>query len=330
MFIATSGILIWASRDLEESYRLVAIVFVIIFSLLMVGGFAFIFFGKVKVRNQNRRLLDRQVKSSNVQPAKTIISIEQLQGGTICTGDHYVVYKKETDLDLQIGGLVDDKMRFSIISSGEGKFVIDRLYVKLHGYADCHLRDEVSVIAAFMAIPAYVIYLTPEFSEYDLIPLDLPGNLGTWRYIGQDFDEFFIRFVFRPYTLFIISVQVEARDVETNRRISLSSGLYKLIKVARGNYGGCLDLERWYTPELLKQPKQQTYRGNLDTLVYQILICDLERNPSYLRNIGYDTLLHILPAIEAAVTDHPDNPVFRSNLQMVKEFLNKSASMEGT
>jgi len=57
----------------------------------------------------------RTLKSSNVQAAKTIISIEQLQGGTIYTGDHYVVHKEETDLDLQIGGLVDDKMRFSIL-----------------------------------------------------------------------------------------------------------------------------------------------------------------------------------------------------------------------
>jgi len=252
------------------------------------------------------------------------ININQMQGGAIFLSPAgYVKHSRETKFELQIGGVLyhDNCARFSLVSSGDGLFSVARLYVKLRGYARCNLRDELSKIAAFAGVSAYNFYISPEYSEYDIIPLRPLGDFGTWHYKGEDFDEFLIDFECMPYTLYIISIELEAVDLKTNKEIKISSDLYKLIRVLHGNTGGCLDLERWYRPELLELPKKRKYRENISTFEYQLLTVNLDRDNSYLHDIDKEALLSVIPKLELIVKERGDNVVFKKNLHTIQEYI---------
>ena len=137
---------------------------------------------------------------------KISININQMHGGSISMSPAgYVKHGNETKFELQMGGVLYyyNCARFSLASSGNGLYAVDRLYIKLHGYEKCKLRDEFSTTQAFGGISAYHFYISPEYAEYDIVPLKPPGSFGTWHYKGEDFDEFFVDFDCEPYTLFI-------------------------------------------------------------------------------------------------------------------------------
>lgn len=157
------------------------------------------------------------------------------------------------------------------------------------------------------------------------MPLKPPGSFGTWHYKGEDFDEFFVDFLYEPYTLFIISIELEARDLKENTEIKMSSELYKLIWVKQGNTGGCLDLERWYKPELLELPKAAKYRNELSTFEYQLLTVNLDRDNTYLKSIDPAQLLAIVPKLEEIVSKHQDNLAFKRNLNVIKQYLQQTS-----
>lgn len=252
------------------------------------------------------------------------ITIDQMYGGSIALSPlRYVRHSKDTEFELQIGGVLydDNCARFSLVSSGDGLFSVDRLYVKLHGYERCKLRDESSTLAAFGGISAYHFHILPRYSEYDIIPLKPVGDFGTWQYRGEDFDEFSVDFGCEPYALFIISIELEARDLKANKEIKASSKLYKLIRVLHGNTGGCLDVERWYKPELLELPQMGRYRENLSTLEYQLLTVNLDKDNSYFNSIDKQTLFSVMPKLEAIVKERGDNVVFKKNLRIVKKYI---------
>lgn len=247
-----------------------------------------------------------------------------MYGGSIALSPlRYVRHSKDTKFELQIGGVLydDNCARFSLVSSGDGLFSVDRLYVKLHGYERCKLRDEFTTMSDFGGISAYHFHILPRYSEYDIIPLKPVGDFGTWQYRGEDFDEFFVDFGCEPYALFIISIELEARDLKANKEIKASSKLYKLIRVLHGNTGGCLHVERWYKPELLELPQMGRYRENLSTLEYQLLTVNLDKDNSYLNSIDKQTLFSVMPKLEAIVKERGDNVVFKKNLRIVKKYI---------
>jgi len=259
------------------------------------------------------------------------INIDQMQGGTIFLSPAgYVKHSKETKFELQIGGVLyhDNCARFSLVSSGNGLFSVTRLYAKLHGYARCNLRDEHPRIAAFGGVSAYHFYISPEYSEYDIIPLRPVGDFGTWHYKEEDFDEFLIDFGCIPYTLYVISIELEAVDLKTNKEIKISSDLYRLIRVLHGNTGGCLDLEKWYKPELLELPKKRKYREDLSTFEYQLLTVNLDRDNSYLHDIDKETLLSVIPKLERIVKERGVNVVFEKNLHTIQEYIQAGIKKE--
>jgi hypothetical protein len=204
---------------------------------------------------------------------------------------------------------------------------VERLYVKLHGYEDCRLRDEFVTLQAIGEITPYSLYISPEYSEYDIIPLDPPGNIGSWIYEGNTFDEFVVDFYCRPYTLFIISIELNARDLKNNNKIKLSSPLYKLIWIRNGNTGGCLDLENWYHPEDLAKPKTAKYMEKLTTLQYQLLIISMDEYNyhEYLSRIDRRQLMALLPQLKEIVSKRAANMVFLRNTKLIEDYLNQTS-----
>lgn len=259
----------------------------------------------------------------NFAHVDTVITLSDLKGGSIYTGNHYVNYKRKDSLDLQVGGVLYDDMvaRFSIVSSGSGLYAVDRLFIKLHGYAVSNLRDEYPTAAAFMGVNAYQIQLFSDYDEYDLLPLRPFGRFAIWKYENQDFDEFFIKFSSDPYVLFVISFELRGRDLKNKKDVNHSSDLYKLIWVQNGNTGGALDLDRWYTPDKLRKPKRATYKNDLDDNLYRLLTVDLSRDSSYLDEIGKERLRTLLSGLQSAVETRPNNTVFQSNFEKIKEYV---------
>jgi hypothetical protein len=210
--------------------------------------------------------------------------------------------------------------RFAIVSSGPGQFVVNRLFVKLRSYADCSLRDEMSTFGMVVVPNHYLLYISPESSEYDLLPYTSPGDVAVWKYTGEDIDLFSVKFFYRHYTLFILSIEAVGKDLKSGREVHLSSEPIELISVAHGNMGGCLDLKDWFRPELLKKPRQQLYGKGLPLLVRQLLTANLD-NSSLLRTLGRDNLQALLPQLEKARRMNKDNRAFDMNVTRVKEFL---------
>jgi hypothetical protein len=220
-----------------------------------------------------------------------------------------------------------DITRFAIVSSGLGQFVVNRLFVKLRGYADCSLRNEESTLGMVVIPNYYLLYISPESSEYDLLPYTSPGDAGVWKYTGEDVELFSVEFWYRDYTLFILSVEAVGKDLKSGRDVHLSSEPIELISVARGNMGGCLDLEDWFRPELIKKPKQQLYGKGLPLLVRQLLTVDLD-NSSLLDKLGRDKLKALLPQLEKARRMNKDNRAFDMNVTRVRRFLSEGGGQK--
>lgn len=255
---------------------------------------------------------------------RLLISVEDMKGEAMAgSPEGYVTHAIGTRLELQIGGFLDEynTARFSIVSSGRGAYAIQRLYVKLHGYAESSLRDEKSMIGAYTGTSAYHIGISSKYSEYDLVPLRPPGETGSWLYRGEDSDEFLVDFVCSPYTLYLVSIEMEARDLKKNKFLKFSSPLYKLITVRNGNYGGALDIERWYKPNMLRYPIAGRYRENIPTVHYQLLITNLIEDSAYLSEVGKIKLKDLLPELKDIVAKRDGNPVFAHNLRKIREFL---------
>jgi len=254
------------------------------------------------------------------------IILEDIQSGEeIAISDDYADFDKVSDINLQVGGVLSNETiaRFSIVSNGPNRFVIERLYIKVHGYSECPKRNEYTTSQGFKDIQAYYIYLSGNHAEYDLIPQEPVGGLSTWEFKSKDNEEFFVRFSMPSYTLFLVSFELIARNIDDNKKINRSSKIYPLIKVERGNTGGCLDFEDWYEPNNLVAPKSVKYKTDIGTLEYQLLTADLDQNSVYLDKVGKDKIEGIMESLALVSSKFPENLSFRSNLNKIRKFVNK-------
>ena len=266
--------------------------------------------------------------SNNVSISNNQINIKQISGGSIYINNNSINHSKQAKLELQVGSVLDqyNMAHFSIVSSGNGRYVIDRLFIKIHGYERCRLRDELICFAAPDRLEAYSFYISPEYSQYDIIPIDYPGNIGTWIYEGDSNDNFFVNFYFEPYTLFNISIELEARDLNNNIKLNISSTRYNLIWVAHGNCYGCLDLSRWYDPSDIAKPKDASYMDKLTALQYQLLTMDMDgyNYYDYLNKLNQNQLITIMQQLNEISSKRKDNIVFQRNLQYISNYLNQT------
>lgn len=243
----------------------------------------------------------------------------------------FVRFSQADGVNLQTAGFVWDThgalSRFAIVSHGGGPYVVEHLYVKLHGFAECSLRDEYSELQAPTATPGYAFFISAEHSVYELVPRVGLGQRGTWRLQGRDADEFSLRLEYPAYTLFIVSVVAEVRDESNGDAFRLRSSFYPLLRVENGNAGGCLELEQWFNPTNLQHPHEHAYSAlTPDLLTYQTLTVDAQEDRSFLLRLATelpDGALRLLQD-SAAVTlqREPANTVFQENVQWLNRLAN--------
>src|SRR4029077_11269703 len=139
-------------------------------------------------------------------------------------------------------------------SSGKGRFIIDRLYLKLRGYADCTLNGYTQ-FAPTLGTPAFWWHLPADSADYDLFPQDVSGELRTWQYSADDVGQFWVKLTGRSDRLHVISIAVDARNLaDQGKAIHLSSPAFQYFYTSNGASSGCSDLDKWYRPDLLRTP----------------------------------------------------------------------------
>ena len=320
----------------EQSYRLLRTIIILIWSIALAGIIAWVYVETTKNKlgitvddSDKGRPSGNEVVSTpsnpNNRPDATTPKDAQLLSNQNKKSPQEPKPIKP-DLLLQMDD--NDVSSFSLVSIGEGQFIVDHLYVALQWYANCSLRNESTYnfrrLQATSVSTAYSLYLSPDFSEYDLLPLSSPGDMGTWKYTGNDSDEFSIQFDYPPYVLFIVSIEVLARNLRNNQVIHLSSKPINLIRIKR-DFGGCLDLEEWYRSNLLKKPKQQSYASEFPVLIQQLLMVDLYRNSSFLEKVGRNRLHKILPQLKQASRKYTRDERFKDNLKTIEEYLSSKS-----
>jgi hypothetical protein len=207
--------------------------------------------------------------------------------------------------------------RFALVSHTGGPYVVEAVYLKLHRFAECSLRDEETEVQGPGLLPAYALYVSSKHNVYELVPRVDLGSVGVWRLRGQDQDEFSLSLQYPPYTLFVVSLMAEVRDESTGDAFRLRSAFYPLLRV-NGNVGGCLDLSRLYNSSLLRKPEMSSYQSLTDDLLsYQILTVDPNRDRTFLlrvvRDLPLEGLQQIADHLRRAATREPENTVFQSN-----------------
>lgn len=240
----------------------------------------------------------------------------------------YITHTKSTrSLRLQMAGVELEELKFAVVSSGVGRYSISKLSIHLLGYADCKPKS-FEQFAARYGTPSYEMWLSPEASEYDLFPQDQPGVLGTWLFKDDDFGEFWIRLKGQVDRLYVLSVELRAEDLDKGAPITVNSKPFQYFYASNGVSPECLDIKSWYRAELLKKPRDGSYRAEQDLLTYQLLTADFRYARALLDKVGADRLHQQLPDIKAEADRSIDNPVYAENLEVVASYLDRAGKLD--
>jgi len=244
----------------------------------------------------------------------------EIETPQVLRGTSTVRHSQMHDLSVQIAGIDLEELKFAVVSSGKGRFAVNRVFLKLHGYADCNLGGYIQ-FAALSGTPAYWIHLSPEASEYDLFPQETAGTLSTWIYKDQDEGEFWVKLTGQKNRLYVITVEVIAQDLDHQTGVSKSSKPFKYFYASDGVTPDCKNLEKWYHPDLLKQASVGRYGDELDLLSYQVLTADFKYAQSLLDRIGAAKLHEIIPALKRTADFYINNKAFSENVATVARYV---------
>lgn len=220
--------------------------------------------------------------------------------------------------DIQVGGYADGLLQFSLVSPKAGRFFVSRLLLKLRGFKKCSLRDEHYELQVPEISPAYVFRLSSAFSEYEIVPLASPGSGGGWQLGPSQSDNFSLRLTSDPYTLFLFTVEADVQDQDAQNSGRVATDYFKLLTVAQGNTGGCLDTKRWYSTTQMNYPTKGPYRRNLDILTYQLLTFDGENDRTFaLKAADTPGIADALKDARTVARSSPDNLDFAKNILLI-------------
>jgi NADH:ubiquinone oxidoreductase subunit 6 (subunit J) len=242
----------------------------------------------------------------------------------------YIQHRAEEALDIQTGGFVrrwrDALLQVALVGHGTGVYVIESLYLKLHAYAPCSLRDEYEIMQAPALVPSYAFYISPMANVYEIVDRTAVGQKANWRIKGGESEQFSIRLEYPPYSLFVITVNAEVRNEGTGESFRLRSPYYPLVRVENGNTGGCLELADWYSPSILQRPVQAYYRPqNTDLFSYQIMTLDSENDRTFLlkavNQLPQGQLNEDLLALKLISANQPENSVLARNVDWLQKLI---------
>jgi hypothetical protein len=115
----------------------------------------------------------------------------------------------------------------------------------------------------------------------------------------------------------MLSVNVDYTDLRTHTRHHIVSDGFPLISVSNGNWGGCLNIKRWFQESKTVAPKYKQYDDGIPTDVYQLLTANISDDPGLMNiflNSGY--LKSRTNIIKQIIDARPDNIVFKDNYEM--------------
>lgn len=227
-----------------------------------------------------------------------------------------------SSLHVRLGSVLPHQFDFAVVSTGQNQFVVKHLYLLLRGYAECALRNEMSILGAVSISTRYSVQLSPEYARYDLPSLGSLGDAGVWTY-SQSSDQFGVEVLYPNYVFFVVSIEAEGEDLTIGKPFHISSDVMNFIDVANGNYGGCLDLESWYQPAMLRRPAARAYLESVSLIAHQLLTIDVSQANSILFKAPRAQLVSALPELEKISKARPANEVFAKNVREVRSVLSR-------
>ena len=233
-----------------------------------------------------------------------------------------IINSQKKELEIYPLGLANHRLGFLLSSSNNAHLKLEKLYLRLKAYAPCSLRDETSQIMGYMGVTTAAFYISEKYEEYPIKPINENLSIASWVYKGKDVDEFRVYLAFKPYVLYLISIKTDYIDLNTNQKKSVESDEFTLIDVAHGNWGGCLDINRWFNNKLRRSPVSKNYDDGIPYDIYQLLSADFSTNPGLMNVfLNNKNLIGRRTEVKAVVNSRPENSVFQGNYSQWVEAL---------
>ena len=211
-------------------------------------------------------------------------------------------------------GNVENQIGFALTSKANASVIVEKLYIKLKHYARCNLRNETNKVLGYVGQINKIYTISEDFDVYPITPLTPDLTNAKWSYKGGDSDLFRVELYFDPYVLYLVSINVNYRDVHTNALAQLESDEFALIRVENGNWGGCLNVMKWFKDSDKLSPKNRDYSEGIPSDIYQLLTTNFHGDPGsmnvFIRNEYLKTRIDEAAAV---VKSRPNNKIFNSN-----------------
>ena len=223
---------------------------------------------------------------------------------------------QEEDLTIFPIGLANHRLGFLVSSQKDAHCKVEQIYLKLRSFAPCSLRNEYTTIKAYMGVMTSAFHISEDYDIYPIYPLNENLTKTSWRYQGRDVDEFRVYLSFKNYVLYLISINIDYIDLNTNQKKHLESDEFALIDVARVNTGGCLNVESWFKNDMRLQPTSKRYDEGIPHDVYQLLTADFDANPGLINLfMSNQNLVRRKDEVENIVKSRPNNRIFSKNFE---------------
>ncbi|NTV67077.1 MAG: hypothetical protein HGB06_05230 [Chlorobaculum sp.] len=227
-----------------------------------------------------------------------------------------LINSQKEDLAIYPVGLANHRLGFLVSSTSHAHIKVERLYLKLNAYATCDLRDETTEILGFMGVTTAAFFISEDYNIYPIYPMNTNLEMSSWIYKGKDINEFRVYLAYRPYVLYLISINIDYLDLNRNEMKHVESDEFSLIEVAHGNWGGCLDIKRWFSRDMQREPKSANYDERIPYDIYQLLTADFSYNPGMMNVfLTNRNLIRRSSEVKAIIESRPDNTLFRDNYE---------------
>lgn len=212
--------------------------------------------------------------------------------------------KKDAQNDsLVIGNLrkYQGLLNFTVTNIGLPEVIVNRLYLLLSKSVRCpHCRDEhcmaCSAKEALMLSTEYEVSLDGNHSEYDLVPLTPDGANNLFTYKDGDSDIFGIDLRFHGGVAYCVKICADYFETKSQKYRHVETEEVTFFKVAGGGNTckGRRTLNEWST-DAGAPPPDKKFCGQLNPVLYKIVIARMAQLPEFLSGIDGATLQAVEP-----------------------------------
>ncbi len=218
----------------------------------------------------DKRLLTPQQATNTIKYLGEKTEIEKV--GYYDRGGASVNDAKGTeDLEIIIHGNVGHYFGMSLISPGLKTVIVDKVWPQVDGWSECTLRNEQYAMLGYSDGVQKAFYLSEDFSEYPIIHYEKAAAPARLSFTGREVLPFDIWLDYEDYKLLFVSIHAEYRFAGSNEVREVVTKPSPIIDVANGNVGGCLELDRWWMPEMNKAPTLKSQSAGISDKLYAFL-----------------------------------------------------------